>query len=707
VPAVLLVLVSFAGCGGSDNPSASAFAPQITTEPTSQTVTAGQTATFSVVATGTAPLTYQWQKNGTAISGATGASYTTPATTTGDSGSTFVVVVSNGAGSVTSTPAATLTVNAAVVAPQITTEPSSQTVTAGQTATFSVVANGTAPLSYQWQKNGTAISGATGASYTTPTTTTGNSGSTYTVVVSNSAGSVTSTPAATLTVNAAPATTDVVTYKNDLVRSGLNASETTLTPTNVNSTTFGLLRTLAVDGLVDAQPLFLSQLTVAGATHNVVFVATEHDSVYAFDADTGAQLWHVSLLGAGETTSDNRGCDQVTPEIGITSTPVIDRGAGAHGVIFVVAMSKDSSSNYHQRLHALDVTTGTEFTTGPTEIAPTYASTTFAPGQYKERAALLLLNGTIYTTWASHCDQAPYGGWVVTFNESTLQQSSVINLAPNASGSGYENQGPSIWMSGAGPAADSAGNVYVLMANGKFDTTLNSSNFPSGGDFGNSFVKLRLSGSMLVVADYFAMDNEVSESTGDTDLGSGGPMLLPDLTDSGGTVRQLAVGAGKDGNLYVVNRANLGGFSSSANNVWQELSGAVSGGIFSSPAYFNGVVYYGPVGAALRAFPITNAELAASPSSQTAVSFGYPGTFPVVSANGTTNAIVWAYQNSSPAVLHAYAAGNLATELYNSNQAASNRDQFGSGNKYMVPTVVGGKVFVGTPSGVAVFGLLP
>ncbi len=687
--------------------SAVDVAPQITTDPANQTVTAGQSATFSVVATGTAPLSYQWQKNGTAISGATGATYTTPATTTSDSGSTYTVVVSNGAGSVTSSPVATLTVTAVEVAPQITTEPTSQTVTAGQSATFSVVATGTAPLSYQWQKNGTAISGATSASYTTAATTTGNSGSTFAVVVSNSAGSVTSSPVATLTVNAAPASTDVVTYKNDLVRSGLNSTETTLTPANVNSTTFGLLRTLSVDGLVDAQPLYLSQLTVGGAARNVVFVATEHDSVYAFDTDTGVKLWQVSLLGTGETTSDARGCNQVTPEIGITSTPVIDRSAGAHGVIYLVAMTKDASSNYHQRLHALDVTTGAELTTSPTEIAPTYASTSFAPGQYKERAALLLVNGTLYTSWASHCDDAPYGGWVVAFSESTLQQSAVINLAPNSSGSGYENQGPSIWMSGGGPAADSAGNVYVLMANGKFDTTLNSSHFPSGGDFGNSFVKLTLSGSMLVVADYFAMDDEVSESTGDTDLGSGGIMLLPDLTDSGGTVRQLAVGAGKDANLYVVNRANLGGYSSSANNIWQELSGALPGGIFSTPAYFNGVVYYGPVGAALRAFPITNAELAASPSSQTSTSFTYPGTFPVVSANGTTNAIVWAYQNSSPAVLHAYAAGNLATELYNSNQASGNRDQFGSGNKYMVPTVVGGKVFIGTPSGVAVFGLLP
>jgi hypothetical protein len=395
----------------------------------------------------------------------------------------------------------------------------------------------------------------------------------------------------------------------------------------------------------------------------------------------------------------------VTPEIGVTSTPVIDRSAGAHGVIYLVAMTKDASSAYHQRLHALDVTTGVELVNSPTEISATYASTSFSPGQYKERAALLLSNGTIYTSWASHCDHGPYGGWVIAYNESTLQQTAVINLAPNASGGGFDTQGPSIWMSGGGPAADAAGNVYMLMANGKFETTLNGSGQPSGGDFGNSFVKLTLSGAMLFVSDYFAMDNEVSESTGDTDLGSGGVMLLPDLTDSGGTTRQLAVGAGKDTNLYVVNRASMGGFNAASNNIWQELDGVNQGPIFSTPAYFNGVVYYAPASGPMRAFTMTNAELSSSATSQTTTGFEYPGTFPVISANGQANAIVWAYENSSPAVLHAYAAGNLATELYNSNQAAGNRDQFGSGNKYIAPTVADGKVFVGSTNSVAVFGL--
>jgi len=705
------IVALLTACGGQTNPGPAqsqpqVSAPQITTQPTNQAVTVGQSAEFSVAATGTAPLQYQWRKNGSAITGATGSSYATPATVSGDNGSSFTVVVSNAAGSITSN-AATLTVNAAPAAPQITTQPKNQAVTVGQSAEFSVVATGAAPLQYQWRKNGTAISGATGSSYTTPATVSGDSGSSFTVVVTNAAGSITSN-AATLTVNAAAAAgTDVVTYKYDVMRTGQNPAEATLTPSNVNSATFGKLRNLMVDGLVDAQPLYLSKLTVAGATHNVVFVATEHDSVYAFDADTGATLWQMSLIRAGETTSDNRGCGQVTPEIGITSTPVIDRNAGAHGTIFVVAMTKDASSNYHQRLHALDVVTGQELGAGPTEITAVFGATTFAPGQYKERAALLLNNGTVYTTWASHCDDGPYGGWIIALSESTLAITNALNIALGASGSGYASQGPSIWMSGGGPAADSAGNVYVLTANGRFDTTLNAGGFPSGGDYGNSFVKISSSGGTLAVDDYFAMSGEVAESTSDTDLGSGGVMLLPDMTDAHGTLRQLAVGAGKDGNLYVVDRNNMGKFTSVGNNIWQELDGVLGGGVFATPAYFNHSIYYGPVGNSLKAFSLTNALLSTSPTTQTATRFTYPGTFPVVSANGTANAIVWAYENTSPAVLHAYAASNLANELYNSNQAANGRDQFGAGNKYIAPVVADGKVFVATTNSVAVFGLLP
>src|SRR6266478_2744557 len=501
------------------------------------------------------------------------------------------------------------------------------------------------------------------------------------------------------------AQTHVLTYHNDNARTGQNVTEVILTPGNVTSTNFGKLGFLSVDGLVDAEPLYVSNLTVAGNQHNVVFVVTEHDSVYAFDADTFAQLWKVTVLSSGETTSDNRGCGQVSPEIGITSTPVIDLNAGPHGTVFVVAMSKDNFGNYHQRLHALDVTTGAELSGSPTTIQATFPNATgqvtFDPKQYKERAGLLLLNSVIYTTWASHCDITPYTGWVIGYSESTLQQVSVFNFTSNGSDG-------SVWMSGAGPAADSLGNIYFLAANGTFDTALNANGFPVNGDYGNAFMKLSTSGNSLGAADYFTMHNTVAESNADQDLGSGGALLLPDLTDSLGNTRHLAVGAGKDSIIYVADRDSMGKFNSTSDNIYQEISAnglAGGSGVYAMPAYFNGTLYYGAVNDSLKAFAIANARVVAPPSSKTASTFAYPGTTPAISANGISNGILWAVQNSGgTGILHAYDATNLANERYNSNQAGT-RDQF-SDNKFITPMIANGKVFVGTPTGVIVFGLL-
>ncbi len=501
---------------------------------------------------------------------------------------------------------------------------------------------------------------------------------------------------------------DVVTYHYDVARTGLNSSETTLNSTNVTSSKFGLLRTLPVDGIVAAQPLYLAGLSAGGQQRNVVFVVTEHDSVYAFDADSGAQIWKVSILGANETTSGDHNCGQISPEIGITATPVIDRQAGPHGTIFVVGMSVDAGGAAHQRLHALDVTTGAELSGSPREIQATYPGTganssggnvVFDPAQYAERASLLLLNGVVYMGWSSHCDQEPYTGWLMGYNETTLAQTSVLNLTPNGS------EG-SIWMSGAGLAADSTGNIYFLDANGTFDNTLDANGFPVNHDYGNGFIKVSTTGGALAVADYFEMSNTDSESGADVDLGSGGALVLPDLTDTAGTVHHLAVGAGKDGHIYIANRDSMGKFNPSNNNaLYQEINGG-GGGVWAMPAYFNNTVYYGAVGDTLKAYPIANAKLAASPSQKSATTFEYPGTTPSVTANGTTNGIVWAVENSSPAVLHAYDAASLQ-EIYNSNQAANKRDQFGNGNKFITPMVANGKLYVGTPNSVAVFGLLP
>jgi hypothetical protein len=698
------------GCSGANSQSPSSntntATPSISAQPANQSVTAGQTATFSVMATGMASIGYQWQKNNANISGATSASYITPATASTDDGATFRVIVTNSAGSTMSS-SATLTVSAAPVAPSIAAQPANQAVIVGQTATFSVVAAGTAPLSYQWQKNTANINGAIAASYTMPATASTDNGATFRVVVTNALSSVTSN-SATLTVNAAGTPgTDVVTYHNDIGRTGQNLTETKLTQMNVNSQTFGLLRNLSVDGKVDAEPLYLAQLSVSGSVHNVVFVATEHASVYAFDSDTGAQLWKVSLLGSGETTSDDRSCGQVSPEIGITSTPAIDRTAGAHGTMYVVAMSKNGST-YFQRLHAIDVTTGAELLGGPTTVQATYPGTganssggqvIFDPKQYKERAALLLQNGVIYTSWASHCDDSPYTTWIMAYSETTLAQTSVLDLTPNG------NEG-SIWQSGGGLAADAAGNIFALIANGTFDTTLDANGFPNKQDYGNAFVKVSTSGGTLKVADYFDMSNTTSESNGDVDLGSGGAMVLPDLTYGSASTLQLAVGAGKDGNIYIVNRNSMGKFSATSNNVYQEVASALPNGVWGVPAYFNNTVYYCDVNSTLKSFTFSNGKISTTPV-HTIAPFTYPGVLPSVSASGNSNGIVWTIENTGTAVLHAYAANDLTSELYNSNQAANNRDNFGSGNKYITPMIADGKVFAATTNSVAVFGLLP
>jgi outer membrane protein assembly factor BamB len=496
----------------------------------------------------------------------------------------------------------------------------------------------------------------------------------------------------------------VLTYHNDAARTGQNLEETILTPGNVNSASFGKLGFLSVDGLVDAEPLYVSNLLVAGHPHNVVFAVTEHDSVYAFDADTLTQLWQVTVLSAKETPSDDRGCGQVSPEIGITSTPVISFNNKGRGTMYLVAMSKDTYGNYFQRLHALDVTTGAEISGSPTTINATFPNlqggTTFDPKQYKERASLLLLDGKIYTSWASHCDNGVYTGWVMGYDAATLKQVSVLNLTPNGSDG-------AIWMSGAGPAADAQGNIYLLDGNGTFDKTFDSAGFPTNGDFGNGFLKLSASGSRLSVADYFNMHNTNAESDADQDLGSGGALVLPDFKDASGNTLQLAVGAGKDGHVYVVNRNSMGKFNSKKDNaIYQELDHALAGAVFSMPAYFSGTVYFGAVGDSLKAFSMVNAKLVPKAASKTPGTFAYPGTTPSISSNGASNGIVWAVESrgSDAGVLHAYDASNLAHELYNSNQAGA-RDNF-SDNKYITPMIANGKVFVGTPTGVIVFGLL-
>jgi hypothetical protein len=493
--------------------------------------------------------------------------------------------------------------------------------------------------------------------------------------------------------------TDVLTYHNDAMRTGQNLTETVLTPANVNSTSFGLLKILAADGLVDATPLAVSAVSISGTTHNIVYIATENDSVYAYDADTFKLLSQVSMLPSGETPNTSQGCTQVSPKIGITSTPVIDRSAGPNGTLFLVAMSQDSSGHFFHRLHALDLATLADRMT-PVVVQATAPGNgpfsasgvlTLNPVQYKERSALLLSGGQLYTSWASNCDQNPYTSWIIAYSESSLAQTQVLNLTPNGDAG-------AIWNAG-GVMADSSGALYAVLGNGTFD---------SQQDYGNAAVKLTTTGSALTVADYFTPSNSVAESASDVDFGSGSPMLLPDQMDASGVAHQLMFAAGKDGFVFLLDRTNMGKFSAGGNQVYQQIGGALPGGTFSAPAYFNGSLYVSGIGGALYAYTFSNAMLSSSPTSVSSETFQYPGTSPAVSANGTTNAIVWAIQSApgAAAVLHAYNPANLAVEYYSSAQAANGRDGFGTGNKYITPVIANGKVFVGTPTGVAVFGLL-
>jgi uncharacterized protein (TIGR03437 family) len=488
---------------------------------------------------------------------------------------------------------------------------------------------------------------------------------------------------------------NVLTYHNDLFRTGQNLNETILTPSSLLAGEFGPLFSAPVDGQVYGQPLYMWGLNVAGkGVHNVVFVVTEHDSVYAFDADSNtgpnaAPLWRVSFINpaAGVTSvpSDVVECEVITPELGITATPVIDPDTET---LYVVALTlEDFGQTYVHRLHALDVTTGGERPGSPIEIQASAPGTgdgnttvTFQPWLYKERAGLLLLNGVVYTAWSSHCDAGNYHGWVIGYDARTLGLAAVYTSTPNW-------EAGSIWQSGAAPAADANGNIYIVTGNGTFDAER------GGADLADSVIKLSTA-SGLSVADYFTPFNANLLDVQDMDLGSSGALLLP---DSAGTPAHphLLVAGGKEGRIYLLDRENMGHFSSVGDNqIVQSLPAAV-GPLFGVPAYFNNTVYFGAKNEALKAFPISGGLLSETPSSQSTGTIPYLGSVPSISADRSKNGIVWTIQ---PDALHAYDASNVASELYSRS--------FGSYIKFQTPTIANGKVYVGTENSIAVFGIL-
>jgi hypothetical protein len=534
----------------------------------------------------------------------------------------------------------------------------------------------------------------------------------------------------------------VATYHNNLSRNGANVQEYALTTTNVSTSSFGKLFSCPVDGAIYAQPLWMPNLGIGGGTHNVVFVATTHDSVYAFDADISpcVTYWHKTLLGVGETlvSSSDVGTGDIQPDIGIIGTPVIDLSSKT---LYVVSKSEDTgtscvpSSACHQRLHGLGLIDGSEKFGGPATIdtSITVSGTgdgsnagvlAFNPLTENQRPGLALVNGVVYVSWASHGDNDPYHGWVVGFSAGNLAVAPVAvwNSTPKLV-AGFSQSRGGIWMSGGAPAADTSNNLYFLTGNGSFDADSGGSNY------GDSTVQLSTA-SGLAVTGYFTPANQLNLNTDDADHGSGGAAILIDQPT--GPVQHLLIGGGKDQILYLVNRDSLGGFDPATNHVVQPLS--VGQSIFSTSAFWNNSLYIAGNGGQLKQFTFNTGTglFGISPAHASSGSFGFPGATPSVSSIGvSTNGIVWALDNHSyctqqapvcgPAVLHAYDATNVNTELWNSSQAVGNRDQAGNAVKFTVPTVANGKVYVGTrgnntgaaantttvPGELDVYGLLP
>jgi hypothetical protein len=658
---------------------------------------------------GTAPYTWSVASGtlpaGLSLDAAAGTVTGTPTVAANQTPLTFSVQDSS---STTLAASAKLTVNVSPARISITITPRGTGLTVSQSLAISATTDDNAGVTWSVAPSGggsfsktTSLSGEA-LTYTAPA-----APGSYTITASSNTDGTQSATAIIGVTDLA----GVYTYHNGLARDGVNAQEYALTTANVTGASFGKLFSCSVDGSIHSQPLWVANVTVNGVMRNLVFVATQHDSLFAFDADANpcVEVWAVSLIdpphgGSGdERTVPNGSSDRlvgsgnfdIAPEIGVTSTPVIDPSSAT---LYVLSKSMDSAGvNFYQRLHAIDLTTGNEKPGSPTTISATYPGTgdggttvTFNARTSFQRTGLALVNGTIYLAWASHEDAPPYYGWMAgyTYDGSAFAQASVLNITPNF---GYGG----IWMSGAAPAADAANNLYVLSGNGVFDAA--NASAPNN-DYGDSFLQLS---SALVVSQYFTPSNEDFDNANDRDFGAGGAALLADLPATS-PVSHLVIGGGKEGYLYVVNRDQMGGHADA--NLWQKID--MYGPIFSTGALWNGQLYIAAAGQPLNAYLLdaVSGQFKLSRSTiSPAAGFGFPGSTPAVSAHGASNAILWAIDTHAyctnqaacgPAVLHAYDASDISKELWNSAAAAA--DMAGNAVKFAVPTIANGKVYIGT-----------
>ena len=711
VLAALLVALLWS-CGGGD--SGSGAPPPAGLTITTSALPNGQVgkaySAMLAASGGTGPMNWALTSGtlpaGLALNAQSGAISGTPSATAAAVPLTFTVTDS---GSPAQSHSATLHLNVSPANITVTASPARGALTVTQTLRLTATTNDNAGVAWSVSTGGGTFNAASTASGAPVIFTAGASAGNYTITATSlTDGSISATVSVGVTDLAG-----VYTYHNDLARDGVNAREFALTPSNVTASTFGKLFSCQVDGAVYAQPLWVANLTIGGARHNVIFIATAHDSLYAFDADASPclQLWHANLIdtthgaNAGEVTVPDgvtgfavgQGFADIAPEVGVIGTPVIDP---ATGTLFVVSKSMDAgATNFYQRLHAIDLTSGNEKTGSPVNITATYPTAaggtlTFSTRQENQRTGLALVNGVIYICWGSHEDASPWYGWVVgySYNGSAFAQTAALNVAPNTAEAG-------IWLSGGAPSADNNGNLYITTGNGGWDLTNTSG--PTN-DYGDTFLQLSAG---LTVSSWFTPTDQAANDMNDKDTGAGGAALVLNLT--AGPVRHLVVGGGKDGNIYLLNGDAMGHFGDSNALQMFPVGTGTFHGIFATAAFWNNTLYLAAVGNPMMAFAFDPAGslFNTTATSQSPTAYGFAGSSPSVSAAAASGAaLLWGIETTNycthqsrgcgPAVLHAYDASNLATELWNSGQAAA--DAAGNAVKFTVPTVANGKVYVGT-----------